>query len=206
MNIVDIIKNELIKDRVIKQALAGKSDKAIQLTKQIKSMRTTFMKVVPDEGMFAFELRALAFRLFSKKKYNASLDFYLRAEELIESVKTADTNIDKEFETAKNYSDIANCKLALKDLDGARIALDKCISILEQLPEPDYLWQGINRQYQIITSSWKRKGSVFQDDILLDRINKRFVQVEKSIIESLSETRIVDYWYRWPQVPPISLH
>lgn len=34
MNIVDIIKNELIKDSVIKQALTGSSDKAIQLTKQ----------------------------------------------------------------------------------------------------------------------------------------------------------------------------
>ena len=74
------------------------------------------------------------------------------------------------------------------------------------MPEPAYLWKGINRQYQMITSTWKREASCFQDDILLERINKRFVQVEKAIIESLSDVRIVDYWYKWPQVQPISLY
>ena len=206
MNIFDVIKNELIKNRAIKLASAGKYDQAIKLTKRIKSMRTTFMKVVPDEGMFAYELRALAFRLYSKKKHKAALHLYLKAEELIDSVKTVDRIIDKEFETAKNYSDIANCRQALKDIDGARIALDKCLVLLEQMLEPHYLWQGINRQYKMILTSWINEAVVFQDNMLIERILKQYAQVEIAIVESMSETRIVDYWYKWPQVPPISLH
>ncbi|MDX2107553.1 MAG: hypothetical protein SFY67_14225 [Candidatus Melainabacteria bacterium] len=207
MNIIEIIKNEFLKSEVLKLASQGKFDDAIGCASKIKSMRTEpFMNAVPDEGMFAYELRLLGFRLFAKKKFEASLQFYLKADELIDSIKTVDRIIDKQFETAKNYSDIANCKMALKDLDGARIALSKSISLLEQMPEPPYLWKGINHQYQMITSTWKREAPCFQDDILLDRINKRFVQVEKAIIESLGEARIVDYWYKWPQVPPISLY
>jgi len=211
MNILEIFNNELAKSKVVKLACRGEVEQALNLCKQIKSMRyLPFMSEVPDEGMFASELRALGFRLFAKKQYQAALQFYTRADELIESTSIlnsiSEEIVDKQFERAKNYSDLANCKMALKDIKGAAEALGQCLSILEQMPKPPHLWQGINRQYQMICSSWKREVSKLQDESLIDRVNMRFNAVEHAILESRSEVRIVDYWYKWPQVPPIALH
>lgn len=184
----------------------GDTDKALDYAKKLDFERELpHMKDVPDEGMQASNIRRLALRMFQNRDFKYALSFYKEAGKMLDGIVLTEKNSDKDFETAKNFSDLASCHLVLNEIAEAKTALAASLDLMDTLPAAGELWQGILLEQQMMFESWSNAGAKLADAALLERVNKQFPVVKKAYEDFYSRAEINDYWYRWPQVAPVTL-
>lgn len=184
----------------------GDTNKALEYAKKLDFDRELpFMANVPDEGMQASNIRRLALRMFQNRDFKYALSFYKEAGQMLQNIVLAEKVLDKDFETAKNFSDLACCHLEMNEIADAKTALSTCMDMIEAMPAAGELWQGILVDQQFMFESWSTAGTKLGDSALLERVNKQLALVKKAYEDFYSRPEIKDYWYHWPQVAPATL-
>ncbi len=184
----------------------GDTNKALEYAKKLDFDRELpHMAEVPDEGMQANNIRRLALRMFQNRDFKYALSFYKEAGQMLQAIVLPEKNTDKDFETAKNFSDMALCHLELNESADAKTALAACLDLMDTLPASGEIWQGILLEQQLMFECWSRVGDKLGDSALIERVNKQLPVVRKAYEDFYSRAEISDYWYRWPQVAPATL-
>lgn len=188
--------------QALKLAKSGQTKIAMSLvtktSRKEQADSSTFMKNVPDEGFAAKELRHLGLALYAQKKYADALICYQEAGRLLSSVKVPSPPVDLDVELIKNYGDCGNCLIALGRLEEGFTAYEESQRIFAELPQA--LWRGTNLTLRAMLE--KQAQNYLQhgrpkEQAEAERLVK---QLDGSLKIEFSGTKIVDYWYQWPQV------
>lgn len=186
----------------LKLVKSGQTKMAISLvsktSRQEQADNDVFMKNVPDEGFAAKELRNLGRALYAQKRYEDALDCYQEAGKLLSSVKVASPPVDLDVELLKNYGDCGNCLVALGRLDEGFMAFEECQRLFAELPQA--LWRGTNVTLRVMLTTqagiFRQHGRAAEQA----QTESYIKQLDNSLKIHFNGTKLVDYWYQWPQV------
>lgn len=186
----------------LKLIKSGQTKMAISLvsktSRQEQADNDVFMKNVPDEGFAAKELRNLGRALYDQKRYEGALSCYQEAGKLLSSVKVPSPPVDLDVELLKNYGDCGNCLIALGRLEEGYMAFEECHRLFAELPQA--LWRGTNVTLRAMLSRqvdiYRQHGKIAEQE----QTESYIKQLDSSLKLHLSGTKLVDYWYQWPQV------
>lgn len=186
----------------LKLVKSGQTKMAISLVsktnRQEQADNDIFMKNVPDEGFAAKELRNLGRSLYEQKRYEDALNAYQEAGKLLSTVKVKSPPVDLDVELLKNYGDCGNCLIVLGRFDEGFMAFEECHRLFSELPQA--LWRGTNVTLRAMLT---RQASIYREHgraTELAQTESYIKQLDSSLKLHLSGTKLVDYWYQWPQV------